>query len=147
MKLPLLILSILLLLMSAAHGAAEEAEAGLRALLNDFLAGASVNDAAMHDRFWAEELVYTSSAGARFGKAEIMAGLAVAADAGGAEAGPSYSAREVRVQVFGETAVITFQLVAEQAGAPPELFYNTGVFRVIEGRWQALVWQATRAVE
>ena len=47
----------------------------LTAMLHDFLAGASQNDAAAHDRFWAEELVYTSSAGERRGKAEIMHGL------------------------------------------------------------------------
>src|ERR1700688_2856932 len=44
----------------------------LTELLKDFLAGASRNDAAMHDRFWADDLIYTSSAGRRMGKADIM---------------------------------------------------------------------------
>ena len=133
---------ILLLLTAAPWAVAEDAESSLRALLDEFLAGASANDAAMHDRFWADELVYTSSAGARFGKAEIMAGLA---GSEAAEPGLTYSAEQVQVQMFGDTAVITFQLVAEQADAPTELFYNTGVFRLIDARWQAVVWQATRA--
>ena len=34
-------------------------------LLKNFLAGASRNDAAMHDRFWAEDLIYTGSSGRR----------------------------------------------------------------------------------
>ncbi|MDT8321430.1 MAG: hypothetical protein RQ826_12975, partial [Xanthomonadales bacterium] len=41
--------------------------------------GASVNDVEMHARFWAEDLVYTSSAGERRGKSEIMASLRAAA--------------------------------------------------------------------
>ncbi|PZR74814.1 MAG: hypothetical protein DLM73_06985, partial [Chthoniobacterales bacterium] len=46
--------------------------AELTQLLKDFLAGASRNDVAMHDRFWADELVYTSALGRRKGKADIM---------------------------------------------------------------------------
>src|SRR6202162_2433829 len=46
--------------------------AELTKLLKDFLAGASRNDAAMHDRFWADDLIYTSSAGRRMGKGDIM---------------------------------------------------------------------------
>ena len=37
----------------------------LTKLLQDFLAGAGRNDAAMHDRFWADDLIYTGSAGRR----------------------------------------------------------------------------------
>jgi hypothetical protein len=35
----------------------------LTRMLNDFLAGAGKNDAAAHDRFWADDLIYTRSAG------------------------------------------------------------------------------------
>src|SRR5712692_8647767 len=51
---------------------ATPAAAELTKLLEDFLAGASRNDAAMHDRFWAEDLIYTGSAGRRVGKADIL---------------------------------------------------------------------------
>src|SRR5207237_8685293 len=44
----------------------------LTKLLKDFLAGASRNDAAVHDRFWADDLIYTASAGRRIWKADIM---------------------------------------------------------------------------
>ncbi|MEE4638369.1 MAG: nuclear transport factor 2 family protein [Wenzhouxiangella sp.] len=138
-----LILTLLLSLPAPPLALADEAETELAGLLDTFLQGASRNDASVHERFWAEQLIYTSSSGARFGKAEIMAGLAASAE--GDPVGPSYSARDRHVQVFGDTAVVTFQLVADQAGQPTELFYNTGVFRVIDGRWQAVVWQATRA--
>ena len=62
--------------MARAVSAAEGPDtAELNRMLNECLAGASVNDAAAHDRFWAEDLIYTSSNGERFGKAEIMQGL------------------------------------------------------------------------
>lgn len=45
----------------------------LAILLQDVLATSGTE--AAHVSFWAEDLVYTSSAGLRFGKAEIMAGF------------------------------------------------------------------------
>ena len=59
----------------ATANATAGAEAQLHAQLEAFLKGAAANDAAVHDAFWAEELVYTSSSGTRFGKAELMAGV------------------------------------------------------------------------
>src|SRR2546421_11392495 len=50
------------------------AAAELTTLLKDFLAGASRNDAAMHDRFWAEDLIYTGSTRRGRGKAEGFRG-------------------------------------------------------------------------
>lgn len=35
----------------------------LENLLHEFLIGASVNDYETHDRFWADDLIYTSSNG------------------------------------------------------------------------------------
>lgn len=118
----------------------------LQALLDEFLAGASVNDAAMHERFWADDLVYTSSSGERFGKTEIMAGLAEPGDSAEASEAetPSYSAQDVNIRSFGKTAVITFRLVAEHDDQARTEYFNTGVFRCREGRWRAVSWQATR---
>src|SRR6476619_4787317 len=64
-------LSVLLIAPALPAQTAPDA-AELTKLLNDFLAGASKNDIAMHDRFWADELVYTSALGRRKGKADIM---------------------------------------------------------------------------
>src|SRR5262249_56055639 len=68
------ILCSLLLLTLASTVLAQTAPdaAELTKLLNDFLAGASRNDAAIHDRFWADDLIYTRSAGRRVNKAEVM---------------------------------------------------------------------------
>ena len=45
----------------------------LTVMLHEFLATSGEEQA--HARFWAEDLVYSSSAGLRFGKADIMAGF------------------------------------------------------------------------
>ena len=57
------IVALMLTLSLHAQTAPDAAE--LAKLLKEFLAGASRNDAAMHDRFWAEDLIYTGSSGRR----------------------------------------------------------------------------------
>ena len=133
-----------------ASGESSDKEA-LTQLLHEFMAGATVNDAAVHDRFWAPDLVYTSSSGERFGKAEIMEGLQAAEAAPPNEPVLKYSAEDIRIQLFGDTAVVAFMLIGtkaadETAGTPPSVmkFYNTGTFVRREGSWQAVAWQATR---
>jgi ketosteroid isomerase-like protein len=125
---------------------AEEA-AKIEALLAAFLAGASRNDAAVHDRFWAESLVYTRSTGRRIGKTEIMKEVRAAPPAGPGVSHTRYSAEDVRIQQFGDTAVVTFRLQGRsEADGREELveFLNTGTLAKREGRWQAVAWQATR---
>ena len=66
--------SVFVVLLSAAGAWAQGAPdaAALKGLLNEFLAGAGRNDAAVHERFWAEDLIYTGSSGRRVGKADIL---------------------------------------------------------------------------
>lgn len=142
----LIVVLFALLTTSAAVAQDSDAEGELRQLLDEFMAGASVNDAEMHDRFWSEDLVYTASSGKRFGKAEIMQGLAEA-PAEAEQAGPTYSARAVETRVFGDTAVITFTLVATAEGDEEARYFNTGVFRLDSDQWRAIAWQATKAVD
>ena len=126
-----------------ANGSGEQAE--LRQLLDEFLTGASKNNAVIHDRFWAEDLVYTSSSGERFGKDRIMNDLDP--DSGTDEALPAYSARDVSIRIIDGTAVVTFRLVAELPDDSLQHYFNTGVFRLRNGQWKAVTWQATRARE
>jgi hypothetical protein len=44
----------------------------LKQLLKEFLDGAGRNDLAVHERFWADELIYTRSAGQRLSKGDIF---------------------------------------------------------------------------
>lgn len=122
----------------------------LHVLVDEFLAGASTNDIGTHDRFWAEDLVYTSSSGERFGKSEIMDGLRAAAgdddtdDDSRESALPLYRGENLNIRVFGELAVVTFRLVAEMPDESVDEYFNTGVFRKLDGAWKAFTWQATR---
>jgi ketosteroid isomerase-like protein len=118
----------------------------LSATLDEFLAHA--DQAPAHERFWAEDLVYTSSAGTRTNKAGILAGLAQADSAAQEEAGPAYHAEDVDIRVYGDVAVVAFRLVAasddESSGPVEQHYLNTGTFRKVDGRWQSVAWQATK---
>ena len=118
----------------------------LHAMLDDFLA--NVTKADTHNRFWAEDLIYTSSSGARTMKSDIMSGFSSPenAESGGAP-GPVFTAEEVQIQIYGETAVVAFRLVATPPAGSEELgiqnYFNTGTFLKREGVWQVVAWQAT----
>jgi ketosteroid isomerase-like protein len=120
----------------------------LTKLLHDFLAGASKNDIAMHDRFWADELVYTSALGRRKSKADIMRELReeTKATPKPEEGTAVYTAEDIRIQQYGDTAVVAFRLVAttDKSGAKTVAnYFNTGTFLKRNGKWQVIAWQAT----
>ena len=139
----------LLLAISIQPVSADDANDELTALLKSFLAGASVNDAAAHDRFWAEDLIYTSSSGDRFGKAEIMEGLAESDSSGNDEPTTVYSAEAIRIQQYGDTAVVAFRLVGTATSEPEDRteYLNTGTFLKRDNEWRVVAWQATRVPE
>lgn len=120
----------------------------LTKLLEYFLDGASRNDVAVHDRFWADDLIYTRSAGVRVGKAEILANAG--APEAAAEPSTVYTAEDVRIQQYADTAVVAFRLVGTTGSAPEAevtQFLNTGTFARRNGEWRAVAWQATRMAE
>jgi hypothetical protein len=119
----------------------------LTRLLEEFLAGASRNDAAVHDRFWAEELVYTGSSGRRIGKADILRDVRSAPPPRPGEPTTTYGAEDIRIQQYRDTAVVAFRLTGttERAGNTEVANYlNTGTFLKRNGGWRAVAWQATR---
>lgn len=144
------IIALLLLIFSYNYSFAQPAgdEISLRTLLDDFLAGASVNDYEMHDRFWADDLIYTGSNGERISKSDIMSGLTINSSNAGENNLPRYHAEDVQINLYGETAVVAFRLVAEVPLESSETgilnFYNTGTFLKKDGEWRAVAWQATR---
>ena len=127
-----------------------DAKAEVTVLLQEFLS--KVTSPAMHQRFWADDVIYVSNAGVVRTKADILKGMKAeepAAPAGGggaAAAAPAggYSAEDVVVRQFGETVVLNFRLVQHTAGQPDTSFRNSGVFVLRDGRWQVVSWQATR---
>ena len=120
-------------------------EEQLANLLDEFLAAVATIEA--HDRFWADDLIYTSSSGARTNKAEIMAGFENSAAADTTEPGPAYAAEDVRINVYGTTAVVAFRLVATEPDESQTRYLNTGTFLLRNGLWQVVAWQATKIPE
>jgi ketosteroid isomerase-like protein len=138
---------ILLLLASTALAQTAPDAAELTKLLNDFLAGASRNDPAMHERFWAEDLIYTRSAGRRVTKADILRDLRNAPPPKPDDPKTVYTAEDVRIQQYGDTAIVAFRLVATtDAGGVKQVqnLLNSGTFLKRDGKWQVVNWQSTR---
>lgn len=142
-----LVFAFLMVVPAAAQTPPARDAAELTALLNAFLAGASRNDAAMHDRFWAEDLIYTRSAGVRIGKAEILRDVRESPPPAAGDPVTEYSAEEVRIQQYGDTALVAFRLVGRTTrGGVIEVsrYLNTGTFLKRDGEWRAVGWQATK---
>src|SRR5678815_1658745 len=138
-----------LLLLLATSGFAQSAPdaAELTKLLNDFLAGASRNDVAIHDRFWADDLIYTRSAGRRVNKAEVMHDVRNSPAPKPTDPKTVYTAEDIRIQQYGDTAVVAFRLVAttDTGGAKYVAnLLNSGTFVKRDGKWQVVNWQSTR---
>jgi ketosteroid isomerase-like protein len=119
----------------------------LTKLLKEFLAGASRNDASTHDRFWAEDLIYTGSSGRRIGKADIMRDVRSAPAPKPGDPTTTYGAEDIRIQQYGDTAIVAFRLVGKtekDANSVVTNYLNTGTFLKRNGKWQAVSWQATK---
>ena len=141
--------TIIMILMLASGSQAQTAPdaADLTRLVKEFLDGASRNDAAIHDRFWAEDLIYTGSSGRRIGKADIMRDQRPPQAPRAGDPATTYSAEDIRIQQYGGTAIVAFRLVAatrRRDKAETANYLNTGTFLKRNGKWQAVSWQATR---
>src|SRR5215216_347943 len=101
--------SLLLLLVTSVSAQTAPDAAELTKLLNEFLAGASRNDVAIHERFWADDLIYTRSAGRRVNKAEVMHDVRTTSAPNPADPKTVYTAEDIRIQQYGDTAVVAFR--------------------------------------
>lgn len=122
--------------------------AELTRLLNEFLTGAGKNDPAAHDRFWADDLIYTRSTGVRTNKAEIMRGFKGPAPlAKPGDPVTIYTAEDIQIHQYGKAAVVAFRLVItttrSDGGKTVSNNLNTGTFLKRQGKWQAVAWQST----
>ncbi len=141
-----LVLAILISTVSMQAQAAPDA-GDLTKLLNEFLAGAGRNDAAIHDRFWAEDLIYTRSAGVRTNKLELMSGVRSAPPPKPDDPVTVYTADDIKIQQYGDAAVVAFVLVSTTTRPDGTKTVghnlNTGTFIKRGGRWQVVAWQST----
>jgi hypothetical protein len=134
--------AILAIAFTAAGAQAGDAD-DILGLLDDFLANAGARSA--HERFWAEDLVYTSSRGTRTTRDAILASFDPAPADQEQPPGPVYSADEVQLKWLGDAAVVAFRLVAQPPGdGPTDYYYNTGTFVKRDGEWRVVAWQATK---
>ncbi len=145
------ILSIAIVMLITVCGAFAQTTAPdaaeLTRLLNEFLAGASRGDAAVHERFWADDLIYTRSAGRRVNKAEVLRSVHSEPAPKPGEPVTVYTAEDVRIQQYGDTAIVAFRLVATtDAGGTKQVanLLNSGTFVKRAARWQVVNWQSTR---
>ena len=131
-------------------GPATASDAGdLEAMLHDFLANSGTEEA--HASFWADDLIYTSSAGLRFGKADIMAGFD-GSDAGDSSEDESsaivFTGEEVDIRIHDDIAIVAFKLVGTPTGKSSDgdvlYYFNTGTFMKKDGVWKVIAWQATK---
>jgi hypothetical protein len=144
-----LTLSLILLVLNVTAAVAQTAPdaAELTKLLNDFLAGASRNDPAVHERFWADDLIYTRSAGRRVTKADIMRDVRSAPAPKPDDPKTVYTAEDIRIQQYGDTAVVAFRLVSTtEIGGTKHVanLLNSGTFVKRNDKWQVVNWQSTR---
>ena len=140
-----LMVALTLSFAAGAQNAPDTAE--LTRLLNEFLDGASRSDSAVHDRFWAEDLIYTGSAGRRIGKADIMRGQRSASAPRQGTPATVFSAEDIRIQQYGTTAVVAFRLVGTtktDGKNETSSYLNSGTFLKRNGKWQVVNWQSTR---
>ena len=118
----------------------------LISMLNQFMDDATHNNAPGFDRFFADDVIYTRSAGVVITKADIMKSLSNAKPS----ATPSsiYSAEDVTVHEYPAMAVLAFRLVSRtpHTDGPTEIsnYRNTGIFLLRNNKWQVVAWQSTK---
>lgn len=122
----------------------ETTQAAIATLLREFLA--RVDEPAMHARFWADDLVYTSGQAEVKTKADILRSMSAPppATAAPSVAKTRYDAEDVNVRAYGTTAALTFRLVAHAPDGTTTRYRNSGTFLLRDGQWQVITWQATR---
>jgi ketosteroid isomerase-like protein len=137
-----LVFALALPCLAAKQSTAEQ----LTTLLHQFLEGVSKNDNSVYDRFFADDLIYTRSAGVTITKADILKSLNEPTPPDAPKT--AYDADEVTVHAYGNMAVMNFRLIqhtTNKDGSTETNYYrNTGTFLKRNGRWQVVAWQATR---
>ncbi|MTI88307.1 MAG: nuclear transport factor 2 family protein [Balneolaceae bacterium] len=132
---------------SAAYAQDTSVKQEITNLLEKFLAGASVNDAQMHDRFWASDLIYTSSSGERYGKERIMNSIRQAPPRSDEAPKTQYTAEDITINLYGDMAVLAFKLVGTTTtaeGNSISYYLNSGTLLKRDGQWKVVNWQATK---
>jgi len=119
----------------------------LTSRLNEFLDAAGRSDHAVFDRFFADDVIYTRSAGVTVDKSEIMKNIDRRDSAVGTN---KFSAEDVTIHDYGTTAIVNFRLVAQSekdGKASTSHYRNTATFLKRNNGWQVVAWQSTKVPE
>jgi ketosteroid isomerase-like protein len=131
--------------MAATMSADDQATARhVEQMVRDFLANVPKGDRKVFDNFFADDVIYTRSAGVTVDKGEILKNIGVRAVN---EPQATFEADGFTVHPYGDTAVVNFRLVMHNIvnGKPETVYFrNTGTFLKRNGKWQVVAWQATR---
>lgn len=113
--------------------------------LTGFLDGAAHNDPAIHERFWADDLVYTAPDGIRYDKAAIMANVRREGPHPISTDTEIYSARDIDLRLYGDAAVVNFTMVISVDVGETEIghYLVSCVFIKQDGRWRTVNWHST----
>lgn len=115
-------------------------------MLRQFLNDASAGNRAGFETFFADDVIYTRSAGVVTNKAEILETAGNLRPT--AESKTTYSAEDITVHEYGDTAVVAFRLVGRTEHSDGKVetskYRNTGVFLRRNGKWQVIAWQSTK---
>ena len=111
----------------------------------DFLAAVPRGDWQVFDNFFADDVIYTRSAGVTVNKAEIMKNIDVR---GTNEPSATYEADDITVHAYGDNlAIVNFRLVmhtTKEGKQQTAHLRNSGTFLKRNGKWQVVAWQATK---
>ena len=123
----------------------------LTSLLREFMDAAGRGDRAVFDKFFADDVIYTRATGVVITKGDIMASLEKAAESAPPKEKTTYSATNVTVHEYGDTAVVAFRLEGRTEQSDRRVstahYRNTGTFLRRNDRWRAVAWQATKISE
>lgn len=121
----------------------QETAKQIEQLVRKFLAEVPKNDPRIFQEFFADDVIYTRSAGVTVTKADILKNIDVRATN---EPAATYEGDDFTVHPYGNMAVINFRLI-QHNGEQTNYFRDTGTFLKRNGKWQAVAWQATKAAQ
>ncbi|MHB8653113.1 MAG: nuclear transport factor 2 family protein [Terriglobia bacterium] len=121
----------------------------LTTMLRQFLQDAAQGNRLGFEKFFADDVIYTRSAGVTIGKSDILSGIERLKPT--ADSKTTYSAEDVTVHDYRDAAVVAFRLVARtvhrDGKSETANYRNTGTFLRRNGRWRVVAWQSTKIPE
>ena len=113
-------------------------------MVQEFLTAVPKGEKQTFDNFFADDVIYTRSAGVTVTKADIIKNIDVRAVN---EPTATFSADDFTVHPYGNMAVVNFRLImsTQDSGKTEATYFrNTGTFLKRNGKWQVVAWQATK---